>query len=115
MKEEAFFKALGERIAALRQQQDMTQETLAGRLGLRQQVLATYETATRRVPSSLLPLLAEVLGVSVEDLLGTSRARTAKRGPVPKLHRQLEDVAKLPPSKQKFISEFLDTVLQAAS
>lgn len=37
-----------------------------------------------------------------------------KRGPTPKLQRQLERLSRLPKAKQKFVSEMLDTVLQQA-
>ncbi|WP_199775610.1 hypothetical protein [Microbulbifer pacificus] len=39
----------------------------------------------------------------------------AKRGPAPKLQRQIEQVALLPKAKQKFVSEMLETVIQQAS
>jgi hypothetical protein len=41
-------------------------------------------------------------------------AGVAKRGPTPKLQRQLERLSRLPKAKQKFVSEMLDTVLQQA-
>lgn len=34
-----------------------------------------------------------------------------KRGPMPKLQRQIEQLALLPKAKQKFVSEMLDTVI----
>ena len=57
---------------------------------------------------------AETLAVSVEDLLG-QEPQPAKRGPTPKLQEQLEQLSELPRSKQRFVSEMLDTVLQQAS
>ncbi|WP_063768953.1 helix-turn-helix transcriptional regulator [Verrucomicrobium sp. BvORR034] len=99
-------------MAALRQQCGLTQAALAERLGVKQQAWATYETATRRLPSSLLLPTTQALGVTLEQLLDASSPK-AKRGPVPKLQRQFQEIASLPPPKQKFISEFLDTVLQA--
>ncbi len=38
-----------------------------------------------------------------------------KRGPMPKLQRQIEQVALLPKAKQKFVSEMLETVIQQAA
>jgi len=37
---------------------------------------------------------------------------SAKRGPTSKLQRQIEQVAELPRSKQKFVSEMIEAVLQ---
>jgi hypothetical protein len=38
----------------------------------------------------------------------------AKRGPAPKLQQQIERIQKLPKSRQRFVMEMLDTVLQQA-
>jgi len=46
------------------------------------------------------------------ELVG-SKGSATKRGPLPKLQRQIEQVALLPKAKQKFVSEMLDTVLSA--
>jgi hypothetical protein len=37
-----------------------------------------------------------------------------KRGPKSKLERQFEQVSRLPKSKQKFVSGFIDTVLKSS-
>ncbi len=59
----------------------------------------------------MLPPLAQLFGVSVDELIGLKDS-AAKRGPIPKLQRQIEQVALLPKAKQKFVSEMLDTVIQ---
>jgi hypothetical protein len=41
-----------------------------------------------------------------------AEAQPGKRGPTPKLQRQLEQLSQVPRSQQRFISETLDTVLQ---
>jgi transcriptional regulator with XRE-family HTH domain len=106
-----FFKNVGQRIAELRREAGMTQAQLAELLQLKQQVVASYEIARRRLPLSLLPAMAKSLGVTVEELIGTP-SENAKRGPTPKLQRQVQQVLHLPKSKQRFVSEFLDTILQ---
>jgi transcriptional regulator with XRE-family HTH domain len=70
-KDEAFFKALGGRITTARKAQELTQIQLAEQLGIVQQTLAHYEVVHLRLPISMLPVLAESLSVSVEQLLGT--------------------------------------------
>lgn len=106
-----FFNALGQRIATLRKQQGHTQLQLADLLGLKQYVVASYETGRRRPSAALIPELAAALGVSIEELIGLDSAKR-KPGPTPKLQQQIEQLQRLPKPKQKFVSEFLDTVLQ---
>jgi hypothetical protein len=60
--------------------------------------------------------LARILGVSVEELIGEQpSAATRKRGPAPKFQQQLERISALPKSKQKFVMQVLETVLQQAA
>ncbi len=112
--ERAFFIAFGQRLAALRKAQGLTQVQLAELLDVSQQAITAYESGQRRVPISTLPLLASTLGVTVEELIGTPAKRTAsKRGPAPKLQQQLERLQTLPKAKQRMVSEVLDSVLAA--
>lgn len=66
------------------------------------------------IPASLIIPLAKALGVAVRALLGEEE-ENGKRGPVPKLQRQIEAVAELPKAKREFVSQFLETVLSQAS
>ena len=109
--DKVFFKRLGERITTLRKERGLTQVQLAELLGYSQQQVLSFEKGRRRVPVSALPSLAGILGVSIEELLGADK-NSSKRGPTPKLQRQLEMLSRLPRSKQRFVSEMLDTVLQ---
>lgn len=112
--ERAFFVAFGERLAALRKAQGLTQVRLAELLDVSQQAITAYESGQRRVPISTLPRLAALLGTSIEDLIGTPTRRTAgKRGPAPKLQQQLEQIQSLPKAEQRAISRVLDSVLAA--
>lgn len=113
--EKQFFKQLGARMADLRKEHGLTQVQLAEVLGLTQQMVASYEVGRRRVPVSLLPAIAEALAVSVEQLIGKKEAAPAKRGPAPKLQQQIERIQRLPRSKQRFVMQMLDTVLQQAA
>ncbi|HEX5418374.1 MAG TPA: helix-turn-helix domain-containing protein [Gammaproteobacteria bacterium] len=106
-----FFKALGRRVAHLRQQAGMSQQAVAAELGIAQQTLAHYEVGRLRLPVSLLPRLAELFGVPADDLLGLNGARTSKRGPTPKLQQQIERLHGLPKAKQKLVMEMLEGVL----
>ena len=114
--ERAFFVQLGLHIADLRKQHGITQIQLAEALEVSQQTINSYEVARRRVPVSALPTLASLFEVSVDELLGKeSQAVKGKRGPASKLEKQLERVSSLPRSKQKFVIDMIDTVIQQAS
>jgi len=109
--ETAFFKDLGARIAALRRDRGLTQTQLGEMIGVSQQQIVSFEKGRRKVPASALPKLSRALGVTVEELIGV-KTKPGKRGPTPKLQRQLERLQQLPRSKQRFITEMLETVLQ---
>lgn len=112
--EKAFFVQLGARIAELRKAQGITQVQLAAWLEVSQQTINAYEMGHRRVPVSALPQLAHLLGTSLDELIGEA-PKTAKRGPAPKLQRQIERIQELPKPKQRFVMEMLETVLAQAS
>jgi transcriptional regulator with XRE-family HTH domain len=112
--EKRYFKELGGRIAQLRKDQNLTQQSLADELGVNQQVIASYEIGRRRVPVSALPGLAKALAVPIEALLGLANG-AAKRGPAPKLQRQLERVSQLPKPQQRFVEQMLETVIAQAA
>lgn len=111
-----FFVALGQRIAQLRKERGWTQQELATRLGVAQQTMAHYEVARIRMPASALPQVATLFNTTVDELVGHSQHRQhAKRGPTPKWQQQIEAISQLPKTRQRFVSEMLDTVLAQAN
>lgn len=113
-KDEGFFKALGARIAQARKEQGLTQQALADHMGIPQQTLAHYEVARARVPASMLPTVAQLLTLSLDELIGSPlqrKGKQAKRGPTSRLQQQIEAVEQWPKTKQQFVSQMLDTVL----
>jgi len=109
--DEVFFKQLGRRIAELRKEIGMTQVQLAEMLEISQQHMASFEAGRRKVSSSDIPVLAKLFGLSTDELLGVDN-KPNKRGPAPKLQRQMEQIALLPKGKQKFISEMLEALIK---
>jgi len=111
--EHAFFVQLGAHIAELRKAHGITQIQMAESLGVSQQTINSYEVARRRIPASALPLLARLLTVTIDEMLGEPIKKTnGKRGPMPKLQQQIERVSLLPRAKQKFVMDMLETVIQ---
>lgn len=60
-------------------------------------------------------MLASILGVSMEELIGAPPAVAKKRGPTPKLLQQIERIQDLPKTQQRFVMQMLDTVLAQQS
>jgi transcriptional regulator with XRE-family HTH domain len=122
-RDEQFFKELGTRIAQARKDHGLTQNDLAEQLGVAQQTLAHYEVGRARMPASMLPTVARLLTLSLDELMGQPAPRAArgssrsagKRGPASRLQQQIDAVARLPKTKQQFVSQMLDTVLAQAS
>jgi transcriptional regulator with XRE-family HTH domain len=113
-KDEQFFKAMGARVAQARKAQNLTQQQLGDQLGIPQQTLAHYEGGHVRFPASMIPTLAEILGLTLEELMGHERPK-GKRGPSSRLQQQLDRISQLPKTKQVFVMEMLDAVLAKAS
>lgn len=114
--ERDFFVAMGERIAALRRANNVTQVQLAEALGVSQQTLQSYEVGRRRIPVSALPAVASTLAIPLDELFGSeAKAARGKRGPASKLAQQIEVVAQLPKAKQQFVSQMIETVIAQAA
>jgi transcriptional regulator with XRE-family HTH domain len=109
-----FITDLGRRLAQLRQEASLTQQAVAAHLGIAQQTLAHYEVGRLRLPVVLVPKLAALFGVPTDVLLGVASAHPGKRGPTPKLQRQLERLSRLPKAQQQTVLAMLDGVLQQA-
>lgn len=106
---------LGARMAETSKRLGITQVQMDEALGVSQQTVNAYEAGQRRVPASMLPLLARKLGVSVEELIGEPPSLAArKRGPAPALQRHMERISALPKAQQKFVLQVLVSVLQQA-
>lgn len=63
-------ETLGKRIAMLRKEKGLTQEQLAEKVGVSAQAVSKWENDVSCPDITLLPLLADILGVTVDELLG---------------------------------------------
>lgn len=109
-----FFKAMGTRISSARKARELTQQDMADQLGIAQQTYAQYETGIRRIPASMLPKLAQDLGLTLEELMGVGSGSRYKPGPSSKLELQIERLRQLPRATQKVVMNMLDGVLAQA-
>lgn len=111
------YQELGQHIATTRKALGLTQTQVAEQLGISQQTLAHYEVGRLRIAVATLMPLAEMLNTSVDELVYGKAAKegNSKRGPASKLQRQVDQVRQLPRTKQQFVMDMLDTVIQQAS
>lgn len=70
-------KTMGQIISALRKEKGMTQKDIADQLGITDKAVSKWERDVAFPDTATIPKLAQILGVSVEDLL------QAKAEPVP--------------------------------
>ena len=61
---------IGLRISALRKQRDMTQLELADKMGVSYQAVSGWERGSTMPDISRLPEISQILGVSIDELLG---------------------------------------------
>ncbi len=71
--------AIGENIRSFRKKNDLTQEELADRLGVTYQSISRWENGTTYPDLELIPAIAEVLAVTVDELLGMPQIEKEKR------------------------------------
>ena len=63
-------ETLGKRIAELRKRKGMTQEQLGEKVGVSAQAVSKWENDLSYPDITLLPVLSDLLGASVDELMG---------------------------------------------
>jgi transcriptional regulator with XRE-family HTH domain len=76
-KEQAFVTAVGSEVARRRRELNMSQAELARRLGIKQVTMTTYETGRCAFSLYLLLRIANMLKVSLADLIGPAVRKVA--------------------------------------
>lgn len=112
-KAKAHTSAFGARLTALRNAAGYTQTELADALGTTQRMIAYYEGPAENPPAALLPELAQLLGVSVDELLGVKPIRRAKKNDT-RLQRRLQQLDKLDGKERRQVMQLLDAFIERA-
>src|SRR5947209_3588950 len=102
----------GARLAELRQAAGYSQRALAAETGISQRMIAYYEKQADYPPTHILPLLAQALAVSVDQMLGLATIKDGARRRDTGLWRRFQAVEKLPSPDRKQIAQLLDTFLE---
>ena len=71
-----YLPEVGAKIKQLRSQRNMSQITLAQRLGVSKSVISSYENSVHLPPYDVLIQLARIFGVSTDYLLGTANNKS---------------------------------------
>lgn len=101
------------RLTSLRKAAGYTQVELAAALGMTQRMIAYYESRAEKPPATILPQMAEVLGVSIDEILGMKPIKKAKsKQPDTRLQRRLQRIEKLSPKAKRQITQLLDTFIE---
>lgn len=102
---------VGARLAELRKRAGYTQQELAEAVQTTQRMISYYETQAEPPPSTLLPELARVLGVSVDQLLGLQRLKKS-RLPDSRVLRRLQQIEALEPAEKRQVLQVLDAFIE---
>lgn len=103
--------SFGSRLAALRKRKGLTQIQLAEHLDVSQRVITYYENEARRPPTQLLPQIAKILDVPIDDLLNKTDLEPIEGPKVEKrLLRRFEKLQALPEADQKAVLRMIDSL-----
>ncbi len=105
--------SFGERLARLRKAAGYTQVELAAELGISQRMVAYYESPTATPPANLLPQIAAVLRVTIDELFGRSpKRRLAKQDGDSRLRRRLLAIEKLDGTEKRQVLQLIDAFIE---
>ena len=98
---------LPKRLVTLRKVQGYTQQSLADAVGMHVNQIKKYESNTAQPTLSALIKLAQVLHVSLDDLV----FEEGERGPDEDLRLQFEAISRMPPEEKQIIKALLEGMI----
>ena len=81
-------------------------------VGASQRMIAYYESHAEKAPARHLTALAQVLRVSVDELVGYRPVETPAGRANPRLWHRLRQVEALPPQDRKQVLHLIDTLVE---
>jgi transcriptional regulator with XRE-family HTH domain len=103
--------AFGERLYTLREQAGLTQAQVAEKLGISQRAYAFWEREPVALRAEQVTVLAKVLNVTADSLLGLQTAKARGSGPAGKVRKLFEAVSRLPRRQQQKIVEVVEALI----
>jgi len=105
-------ETFAQRMARLRQAAGYSQRDLARETGISQRMIAYYEKQTQYPPTHLLPILAEVLGASADELLGIKKINSDGKKKDMRLWRRFNQIEELDAKEKRQILQLLDAFIE---
>jgi len=100
------------RIKALREQHEKTQQDLANFLNLSQKAVSFYELGQRDIPNDVLKKLADYFHVSTDYILGREEKRLPFAAALPVVGNIIKTLAALSPQKQEQAASYIAFLAQ---
>ena len=104
----------GHHLTELRQAAGLSQYDLAAKIGVAQTNISFWERGEKPPRGEVLPKLAQILGVSIDQLLNFKSIKT-NTGPKGKARQLFEAVSKLPRRQQEKIFDILQPFVEHQS
>ena len=101
----------GKKLTFLRKGHHLTQTELAEQLGLTKEMINYLENRAKNPTMEQIKRFADFFHVPADELIYDSDAKH-KPGPQSTIERQIEELKKLPKSKQQTVSEMIAGVLK---
>jgi transcriptional regulator with XRE-family HTH domain len=106
----------GARLLKFRQAAGLTQIELGKAIGVPHSNIAHWEWSEKPPRGEVLPLLAQALNVSLEELVGsgagTRRTADKRPGPIGEMQKTFEAARKLPRKQQRKIIEVVNALVR---
>lgn len=103
----------GQRLAELRKARGFTQQEFADEVGISRRMVAYYEGQSQHPPTTHLPVMARVLNLSTDELLGTAAVKQQPaRARDSRLQRRLQQIEKLEAGEKRQVLQLLDAFIE---
>jgi len=103
--------AFGERLHVAREAVGLSQAQVAEKLRISQAGYSSWERDPVALHPEQIVTVAQILRVSVDELLGVDQPKIKSGGPVGKLRRVFEEACRLPRHQQGKVAEFVEGFL----
>ncbi len=111
MKTNESISDFGKRLKEIRKSKGLTQVGLAQISGISRRVIAHYETQVIKPPIDKINILADVLDITVDELLGKSKSKKGKDVPF-KIMKHVRIIEQLPAKDQNAIFQLVKSLAE---
>jgi len=102
----------GQRLAELRKARGFTQQEFADEVGISRRMVAYYEGQSQHPPTTHLPVMARVLKLTTDELLGTTAIKQRAKPTDTRMQRRLQQIEKLDVPERRQILQLIDTFIE---